>query len=212
MIWLTDTKGPENVPSHCDCDAGGDAGRNSCAGKIGGSIWPCWFRSSQQPKNVSTSWPAMVVIDRALGSSVCWFIGSVGGREIDPRGRKARNGRPFEVALLIGPDPHERDLVPALPSVPQRYAPSPVPTSTKVVAVLCTGNRRKNTRTGEMVTDAFEKIRTRATAKLNVGLPLLSAGRNSSADASSSCDNAPSKVSPLVIAPGVLRLLMTAWI
>src|SRR5262249_62193403 len=36
---------------------------------------------------------------------------SVGGREIHPRGGKARNGDPLEIVLLIGPDSHERDLV-----------------------------------------------------------------------------------------------------
>ena len=36
MIWLTDTSEPENGPSHCDCAAGGEAGRNCCAGNEGG--------------------------------------------------------------------------------------------------------------------------------------------------------------------------------
>jgi hypothetical protein len=81
-------------------------------------------------------------------------------------------------------------LCPELPFVPQRYAPGFVPTSAKLVDVLCTGKRRKNTLTGPIVSDWFDEIRTLATAKLNVGLPLLSAGRYSSAEASSSCVNA----------------------
>ena len=130
-------------------------------------------------------------LDRARVRIVVLRVhGGVGGREIHPRGREARNGRSIRdcPADWSATPMQARSCAPGCRPCPSGRRPRPLPTSTNVVAVLCTGNRRKKTRTGEIVTDALDKIRTRATAKLKVGLPLLSAGRNSSSDVSSSCD------------------------
>ena len=50
--------------------------------------------------------------------------------------------------------------------------PRPVPTSMKLETVLAAWNKRKKTRTGEIVVLELARMRTRATAKLNVRLPL----------------------------------------
>src|ERR1700678_174679 len=82
----------------------------------------------------------------------------------------------------------------------------------KFETVLAAWKRRKKTRMVGVVSEIVDLMRTRATAKLKVRSPVvLFAGRNSSADCSSSCDREPSKVSPFVIAPGVFRLVNTFW-
>src|ERR1039458_9055851 len=80
----------------------------------------------------------------------------------------------------------------------------------KFETVLAAWKRRKKTRITGVVSVTVDLMRTRATAKLKVRSPVvLFAGKNSSADCSSSCDNGVSKVSLLRFVAGVLSLEST---
>ena len=109
-----------------------------------------------------------VVIGWAFGGSVCVFM-SAGWFRLTRSVAKQGIVR-YSAPKMSGPwTPSSGILCPGVPFVPQRYVPSPVPTSVKVETVLAALKRRKKTRTGPIVVVMLEVILTRATAKLKLG-------------------------------------------